>query len=186
MDWIDLLSKMICYLSHLYFLILILFVILMKRKYQLFYAITIICTSSGILNGALKSVFQIPLMSHLGPGYAFPSGHLQMSAVFYGYLCLQRIISRFFYLILIASLAWAIYMQNYHTPIELLAGLITGIMVLVIFKHTTILNYQWLILLSNSLLLVLAYLQHMPLHTYIQFYVVSCIMLTLKRIIEFK
>lgn len=186
MDWVYELSKTLCYLSSLTFLFLILLIILIKKKYQVFYSTVIISTTSGMLNGTLKPLFQIPLMPHLGTGFAFPSGHLQMSTVFYGYLYLQGLISRPFYLILIFILAWAMYAQNFHTPIELLAGFITGLMVLVVFRYTPILKYKSVIFLTNSILISVVWFQHTHLKTYLEFYSVSCCLLIFKQIMEWR
>jgi undecaprenyl-diphosphatase len=38
-----------------------------------------------IFNRFLKHIFKIPLLPHLGNGYAFPSGHMHAAMVFYGY-----------------------------------------------------------------------------------------------------
>lgn len=39
-----------------------------------------------IFNTLLKQLFKVPLFPHLGPGYAFPSGHMHASCAFYGYI----------------------------------------------------------------------------------------------------
>ena len=39
-----------------------------------------------VINTLLKQLFKVPLFPHLGSGYAFPSGHMHASAIFYGYL----------------------------------------------------------------------------------------------------
>jgi undecaprenyl-diphosphatase len=38
-----------------------------------------------IFNTLLKNIFKVPLFPHLGHGYAFPSGHMHVAAIFYGY-----------------------------------------------------------------------------------------------------
>lgn len=38
-----------------------------------------------IFNTLLKILFKVPLFPHLGPGYAFPSGHMHATTIFYGY-----------------------------------------------------------------------------------------------------
>lgn len=43
-----------------------------------------------IFNTALKGTFQVPLAAFLNkPGYAFPSGHMQLATTFFGWLALK-------------------------------------------------------------------------------------------------
>jgi undecaprenyl-diphosphatase len=69
-----------------------------------------------IFNTLLKNIFKIPLFPHLGHGYAFPSGHMHVAAVFYGYF-LYRTRSHAVQAILISILgcvASSIVYRHFH------------------------------------------------------------------------
>lgn len=85
---------------------------------------------SNILNISLKNYFQVPLLSTVHhSGYAFPSGHMQMSTVFYSTLCL-------FYrnrwmiaisLILAPIIGYGLVYFHYHTFTDVIGGLGFGL-----------------------------------------------------------
>ena len=79
-----------------------------------------------ILNVVLKSIFQIPLALHLEKeGFAFPSGHMQSAAVFYGWLAYKT--SSFsmkgLVLILLMGSGSSLVYFGYHTWVEVLGGI---------------------------------------------------------------
>jgi undecaprenyl-diphosphatase len=41
---------------------------------------------AATINLLLKYIFKVPLFPHLGVGYAFPRGHMHVTAIFYGYV----------------------------------------------------------------------------------------------------
>lgn len=87
---------------------------------------------SIIINVALKGTFKVPLPPELHAGYAFPSGHMQFATAFYGWLYHQfnQRLLRAAIVGLLICLAINMILHNYHTVIELLAGLLTGIMLI--------------------------------------------------------
>lgn len=71
-----------------------------------------------IFNAVLKEIFQIPLASHLGKvGFAFPSGHMQSSVVFYGWLAYKAssLSVRGLIIILLAGCGTSLVYFGYHT-----------------------------------------------------------------------
>lgn len=87
---------------------------------------------SVIVNVVLKVIFQVPLASHLGEGYAFPSGHMQSTSVFYLYIMLglrQRIFTVVISLLL-AALAVSLYICNYHNVMDIVFGLLFACMLI--------------------------------------------------------
>jgi membrane-associated phospholipid phosphatase len=153
MDILNLLSQTICFVGNVYFMFFVLFLLLMTKKFQTFQTSLMVGATSMLINANLKMFFQIPLMAHLGNGFAFPSGHMQMSTVFYGCLLSFQLLSKKAYGFLLLAIAWGIYYQNYHTPIELLGGFISGMMVLSLFFYTPIFKHKILIGMLNSLLI---------------------------------
>lgn len=80
---------------------------------------------SMLFNTALKLAFKVPLASHLGPGFAFPNGHMQLATVLYGYFLTQTK-NRWMRLILIAlivAVGWALVYSGYHDIRDVLGGL---------------------------------------------------------------
>ena len=51
---------------------------------QLFVKAALVTLLTMYINPVLKQLFGIPLASHLGDGFAFPSGHMQVTAAFWG------------------------------------------------------------------------------------------------------
>ncbi len=60
------------------------------RKNAIVWDATCLLLASMLWNAALKTIFNIPLPAELGiDGLAFPSGHMQSSVVFYGWIALK-------------------------------------------------------------------------------------------------
>jgi membrane-associated phospholipid phosphatase len=65
----------------------------------------------------LKSIFQIPLNPTLGiQGFAFPSGHMTVAVIFYGWLFLAypHWLFRSIILIILTGIGWGLIQQGYH------------------------------------------------------------------------
>lgn len=77
----------------------------------------------------LKTIFQIPLKPHLGPGFAFPSGHMFSGTVFWVVLSweLRQKLLSLFTAIILSLLAIALVHFNYHTVIDVIAGFGFGV-----------------------------------------------------------
>ncbi len=87
-----------------------------------------------IYNVLLKSLFHVPLPSHL-EGFALPSGHMHSAVVFWGWLAVEfhkvwfyEIVS--FMLILVG---YGLVYQGYHYPSDVLASVGFGILSIIIF-----------------------------------------------------
>jgi undecaprenyl-diphosphatase len=140
-------------MGNIYFMFFILFLLLMTRQFHAFQTCIIVGASSMLINANLKLFFQVPLMAHLGNGFAFPSGHLQMSTVFYGCLCALHLLHKKVYGFVLIAIAWAIFYQNFHTPLELLGGFISGMLVISLFFYTPILKHPFIIFIISTLLM---------------------------------
>lgn len=86
---------------------------------------------SMIFNTFLKSLFLIPLNPAIGKeGFAFPSGHMQVSMAFYGWVLWAysyRSVRRFILLIL-TGIGYGLIQQGYHTLEDVVAAAAIGIL----------------------------------------------------------
>jgi membrane-associated phospholipid phosphatase len=136
-----------------------------------------------IFNAVLKSIFQVPLSPSVGKeGFAFPSGHMQASVAFYGWLIysFSSLFLRILLLLLLGSIGWSLVYFSYHNWIDILGA--------VTFALLTLFSYQraidstvWLkkrpdfmgialVALSAVLLTYLSYKLRIPPHTWKVFY----------------
>lgn len=83
-----------------------------------------------IFNAFLKSLFLVPLNPSIGKeGFAFPSGHMQVSVAFYGWvfwIYANRSI-RGLILLILTGIGWSLIQQGYHTLEDVLAAAIVGL-----------------------------------------------------------
>ncbi len=82
-----------------------------------------------IFNPFLKSLFLMPLNPSIGKeGFAFPSGHMQVSVVFYGWvfwIYANRSI-RGLILLILAGVGWGLIQQGYHTLEDVVTAAVVG------------------------------------------------------------
>ena len=82
-----------------------------------------------IFNTFLKSLFLVPLNPSIGKeGFAFPSGHMQVSVVFYGWvfwIYANRSI-RGLILLILAGVGWSLIQQGYHTLEDVVTAAVVG------------------------------------------------------------
>lgn len=101
---------------------------------------------SMIFNAFLKSLFQVPLSSEIGTGFAFPSGHMQNSAVLWGWLSLEVKRKSFSALsvILLCGIAFGLIQQGYHSLVDILGALVFATLLIILYplllKRTFIKN----------------------------------------------
>jgi hypothetical protein len=117
---------------------------------------------SILINVALKVTFQIPLPPSLGKQwFAFPSGHMQMAVVFYGWFmanCSNRILKALL-LLLMMGIGWSLIHFSYHTLYDVLGGVFFAWTILVLYQFISarLSNYfNWLLIL---LVLIIAYIE---------------------------
>lgn len=98
-------------------------------RHLFFQGFLLLCTSM-LLNCVLKLGFKVPLKAHLGEGYAFPSGHMQSSMVVHTWLLFhtKHQFFVFIFLFLILSLGFSLNYCNYHTHGEIFAGMMVGLL----------------------------------------------------------
>ena len=82
-----------------------------------------------IFNTFLKSLFLVPLNPSIGKeGFAFPSGHMQVSVAFYGWLLwvYPYWTIRSFILLILAGIGYGLIQQGYHNFSDVAAASAVG------------------------------------------------------------
>lgn len=130
--------------------------LLIKRK--LFFQATSLAAFSILVNVALKGTFKVPLPVEIGPGYAFPSGHMQFSTVFYLWLALHQpfCLLRALVAVLLIGIAAGLIHYGYHELYEVLGGFFAALLLITFYRyaltkfkpHTT-----WLLLATACILM---------------------------------
>lgn len=112
--------------SHLWLMGLIILVGLLSPKRAIFLDLIFLLLFTLILNKVLKAAFHVPLPPALGmDGFAFPSGHMQISSIFYGGLALHLGSWRWRVPlgILLAGIGWSLTYFGYHYWIDVWGAL---------------------------------------------------------------
>jgi membrane-associated phospholipid phosphatase len=93
-----------------------------------------------IYNLFLKSLFLVPLNPALGiKGFAFPSGHMHVSAVLYGalFLAYPYLFLRIIFLIILAGIGYGLVYEGYHTFIDVAGAVGFALITLYLFIKGT-------------------------------------------------
>lgn len=105
---------------------------------RVFFHATSILLLGMLVNGALKYTFRIPLSPSIGKtGFAFPSGHMQTSVTFYGWLfnaTNQRTIKAAI-LIVLFGIALGLIHFNYHDIVDVLGGIACAVLLISLYKY---------------------------------------------------
>jgi len=123
---IDVVARFFLSFSHFIFIVPMLalgFVFLNKK---LFYDALCVMLFSLIINVALKATFQVPLAPFLHKtGFAFPSGHMQLATIVYGWFAFNISSTRLRILISIVlmGIGFGLVHFGYHTIFDVLGGI---------------------------------------------------------------
>lgn len=101
-----------------------------------FYSAISLVLLSMLDNVALKITFKVPLAPHLGKeGYAFPSGHMQLATVLYGWLIykIPNTLLRMGLVILIALIGFSLIHAGYHDLKDILAAMGSALLLITVF-----------------------------------------------------
>jgi hypothetical protein len=131
------LAKIILYVTHEYFMVATIAFGYLCISRQAFARSLVILLFTIVFNGYLKSIWQIPLPSHLGiKGWAFPSGHMQTALVFWGWLALEFRSKIFSWLIaiLLFLIAISLIREGYHNLTDIIGAIIFGSISLIIYR----------------------------------------------------
>lgn len=128
--------------DYLVFSIVLFGIIFINR--DLFLRVAVLCLSGIVLNVVLKNIFQVPLNPLLNKDwYAFPSGHIQLATVFYGYLLYvykaEHLLTRLavwtlFLAYLILESTFLLHF-GYHTYLDIIGGIIAGVLWIIVFER---------------------------------------------------
>ncbi|MEC8306796.1 MAG: phosphatase PAP2 family protein [Chlamydiota bacterium] len=150
--------------------------ILWRRSPPLGFRLIALFTWTMLFNHALKISFQVPLFPHIPhPGFAFPSGHMQISSLFYGFILIYTpsLYGRAALLLLISAIGGSLVLCGYHSPGDVIAALAIATMTLAI--HILPRGYE--VLMKASFLFVIYILIHSPLSLSYPL-IASCLLLT--------
>lgn len=92
-----------------------------------------------ILNTFLKYIWKISLPTDVGTGYAFPSGHMSIACVFWGYLTIRysRPITITLLAILLTAIGTSLMYFGYHTLLDILGSVFFSGIVLAAFYYVS-------------------------------------------------
>jgi undecaprenyl-diphosphatase len=93
-----------------------------------------------VFNVFLKSLFLVPLNPSIGKeGFAFPSGHMQVSAAFYGWLfwAYPYRSVRSLILLILTGMGYGLIQQGYHALEDVVAAAVVGILTVYGFVKAT-------------------------------------------------
>lgn len=127
---------MIATREYILFPFIILGIVFVDRR--LFLRAALILLSSFIVNIYLKDLFQVPLKAHIQKDWwAFPSGHAQFAATFYGYLIYKyrNPLLRILGLILIIGIGCSVVYLGYHDWIDVLGAWVAAALWIILFDY---------------------------------------------------
>lgn len=120
-------------------LILALFALHTKHR-DLFAHALIVMFFTMVLNVFLKDYFKIPLPFHLNSNsYAFPSGHMQASLAFYGYLLITcgHYLCRLVLLAILCGIGFGLIHKGFHTSLDVVGAWSFGLPTLILYCYLT-------------------------------------------------
>ncbi|KTC72477.1 PAP2 superfamily protein [Legionella birminghamensis] len=124
-----------------------------------------------VVNVALKGTFKVPLAAWLGKGYAFPSGHMQLSTVFYLWLAWHtpRLSLRLLVAGILSAIGAGLIHYGYHNFYDVLGGLLFGGILVSLYWYISLkyaVYMPWILALAATLLMVYNGLQYTPIPRY--------------------
>jgi len=157
---IDAVARFFLGFSNFYFIIPMLVLGLIFLNKNLFYHALCIMFFSIIINIALKATFQIPLAPFLNKaGFAFPSGHMQLATIVYGWFALKIPSTRLRVLISIVliGVGFGLVHFGYHTVFDVFGGVFFASLLITLyafmqFEHNK--NLPWILISISSLAMV--------------------------------
>lgn len=126
---IDNLARVFLFFSHFSCLIPLTIFGMIFINRRVFSRVIMLVAWSIIINVALKVTFKVPLSPTLHKvGYAFPSGHMQLATVFYGWLLLNIRDWRLCLAVplLLLGVGFGLIHFQYHTLDEVMAGFVVA------------------------------------------------------------
>ena len=138
----DYLSHFFLKFGHITFILPIVIICIIFHKRDIYAKATCFLLWVMIFNTLLKYLFKVPLLPHLGPGYAFPSGHMHAASAFYGYI-LYKTDNKFVKIGLATLLCWlgfSLIYCHFHDLTDVLGAIGFTIVELLIY-HILSVNF---------------------------------------------
>lgn len=162
-----------------YLIIPLILIGLVTINRRLFYEASCLALFSLLVNVALKVTFQVPLTLIAGhPGYALPSGHMQLATVFYGWLACHaykqsgtnRIALILLTLVVLTGIGWALTYKGYHSLSDVIAGAVCALILIRTWQPLR-LSATWLLPLLATVALVYSAIRytHLPRHAWMAY-----------------
>lgn len=144
-----------------------------------------------MVNVALKGTFKIPLNAWLHGGYAFPSGHMQITTVFYGWLAfhVRSVTFKGLMLLLCIGEGFGLIHYDYHNLKDVIGGFISALLLIALYRATLGFFKQatpWVLLCFSSLCMIynaVCYHHATPPHA-VQSYELLLVVLLCERILS--
>ena len=98
------------------------------HKRRLWASVLYMACASMIINMYMKCYFKVPLAPHLGEGYAFPSGHFQLTFVIWVWATYQLRLKWLYILtpLMLVLYGWGVVVNGYHTWADVGAAVVSG------------------------------------------------------------
>lgn len=103
---------------------------------KVFFQALVLALGSIALAAFLKHLFKVPLMPHLGEGWAFPSGHMFVACTFWGFLGfeLRNKFAKGGIALLLIGIGFSLIHSNFHTPMDVMAAVFFALIVLIFYR----------------------------------------------------
>jgi len=151
----------------------------------LFYHAFFIMFFSILMNVALKATFQVPLNPTIHhAGFAFPSGHMQLATIVYGWLAFNNTnkFLRACICLILVGVGFGLVHFNYHTTIDVLGGVFFSGLIIMLYdriKNKYPNKLPWLLgALSTLAVPYIAWQASIPTHAWIAYCAVLALALT--------
>jgi len=176
-DIIDAVARFFLGFSHFLLILPMLALGFIFLNKNIFYHALCIMFFSSIINIALKVTFQVPLAPFLNKtGFAFPSGHMQLAMVVYGWLALKTANSSLRALIsfVLLGIGFGLVHFGYHTVFDVFGGvffasLLITFYALMQYEHKKLLPWC-LTSISSLAMLYIAWRSVIPSHTWVAYF----------------
>ncbi|WED43075.1 phosphatase PAP2 family protein [Legionella cardiaca] len=147
---------------------------------------------SILINVALKVSFQIPLPASVAKNwFAFPSGHMQMAAVFYGWLAcrINFLWFRILVTVILFGIGFSLIHLGYHNVCDVIGALFFALLIVTGYQRLlskTPQNLIWILLSTAICLLVYIQLVYakIPTHAKVAFYALLILLLAKKLVMS--
>lgn len=160
--------------SHMTLIIPIVLLGFIRGDRKLFYHAACIMLFSILVNYALKITFHIPLSPTLGKtGFAFPSGHMQVASVLYGWIAYkkQNLLLYLLMSILLCGIAFGLAHLGYHNYYDITGAVLVAVILIALYNVFQLKKPSLLtpcILVAATFLMGYIYLYHGEIPLYIQ------------------